>query len=88
MTLSPNINDREKDKFIDDPDGGTTVRVSDAVGGWVFDSVGRKIAVAYPTGTTETYTYYDTDGTTVRAVILVTYVASDKLEVSSVERTS
>jgi hypothetical protein len=55
--------------------------------GFLFGrATGRKIEVAYPTATTETYTYKD--GSTTLYVITVTYTDSGKTDLSSVERTS
>lgn len=56
------------------------------MGGFLTGKAGRKIDVAYPSGTTETYTYKD--GSTTLYVITVTYTDSSKANISSVERTS
>lgn len=54
--------------------------------GFLAFKQGRKIEIAYPSGTTETYTFKD--GTTTLFVITVTYTDSTKASLSSVERTT
>lgn len=56
------------------------------VDGFIVGKVGHKIEVAYPTATTETYTYYDE--TLLLCTIQVTYTDSTKENLSSVERTA
>lgn len=53
---------------------------------WIFQKVGRNIQVAYPSATTETYTFRQ-DSTTLY-VLTITYTSSAKTDLSSVERTS
>jgi len=57
------------------------------IGGFVNGRVGNKISVAYPTSTTETYTFYQNTSDVLMA-LLVTYTDSTKANLSSVERTS
>ncbi len=85
MSLSPNINNREFDKFVDTDSGNTAVRVID-VNGFINEAVGNKIEAAYPSATTETYTFKN--GATTYKVLLVTYTDSTKNNLSSVERTT
>jgi hypothetical protein len=65
---------------------------SDTVGnlktsdGFLVAAVGRKIVVAYPSATTETYTFKQ--DTTTLYVLTVTYVDATKADLSSVERTA
>lgn len=54
--------------------------------GFLADKLGRKIEVAYPSGSTETYTYKD--GTTTLFVVTVTYTDATKTVLTSVERTT
>jgi hypothetical protein len=54
--------------------------------GFLVGAVGRKIDVAYPSGTTETYTFKE--GSTTLYVYTVTYTDSTKANLSSVERTA
>lgn len=84
MTLSPNINNLEKGKFVESASGQTSVSVE--IAEYLAGVVGNKIEVAYPSATTETYTY--TDGVTTLKVITVTYTDSTKANLSSVERTA
>jgi len=53
---------------------------------WLSTKLGNKIEVAYPTTTTETYTFKD--GATTLYVLLVTYTTATKDILSSVERTA
>lgn len=85
MTLSPNINNLEADKFEETVDGKTAVRII-GTNDWLNGEVGNKITVAYPSATTETYTYKN--GATTYKVLLVTYTDSTKANVSEVERTA
>ena len=84
MALSPNINDLEKNKFFEDSQGNTAVRTL-LTGGFIDAAVGNKITVAYPTATTETYTFKN--GATTYRTLLVTYTDSTKENISEVERT-
>lgn len=57
------------------------------VGGFVNGRIGNKIVVAYPSSSTETYSYYQ-NTSELLLTILVTYTDSTKLSLSSVERTA
>lgn len=76
----------EEDKFTDNTEGNTAVRVIDSNAGFVSEAVANKIEVAYPTSTTETYTFKN--GATTYKVLTVTYTDSTKENISSVERTA
>jgi len=85
MPLSPNINNREFDKFVLDAEGNTAVRVlPDA--GWVSGQVGRKIEATYPNSVTEVYTY-KLNAATLFALTVV-YTTSSKEFIDYVERTA
>ena len=85
MTLSPNLTQREFDKFEESPEGLTAVRVLPGTG-WLSEAVGRKVTAAYPDGITEVYTY--SDGVTDLFEITVTYLSSSKEKIDTVERTA
>lgn len=85
MTLSPNINNLEKDKFVESVDGDTAVRTID-VSEWIGGDVGNKIEVTYPSATQEVYTYKN--GVTTYKVVTVNYTTSSKEFISDIERTA
>lgn len=85
MPLSPNINNREFDKFGLDAEGNTAVRVIPD-GGWVSGEVGRKIVATYPNSVTEVYTYKLNAATLF--VLTVVYTTSSKEFIDYVERTA
>lgn len=81
--LQRNINDRENDKFFENFQGETTVRVGDYVqASWDY------LSVAYPTSTQEVYTFKSggSGGTTI-ATVVVDYTDSTKDFISTVART-
>lgn len=61
--------------------------VLQVMNGFLLAKNGRSIAVAYPNGTTETYTYKESDATTIM-VITVVYTDSTKANISTVTRTA
>lgn len=61
-------------------------RVLDETMGFLSAQVTRKIIIAYPTTTTETYSHQT--GSTVHFVLTVTYTDATKANVSSIERTT
>lgn len=81
------VSDREKDKF-EEINGQTVVKVvpkniGSLLEGLAFDY----IAAAYPTSTTETYSYYSGgSGGTIVATITVAYTNPSKHILLSVER--
>lgn len=85
MTLNANKNTLEQQKFVESAEGNVAVRTLN-IGGFIDAAVGNKIIVAYPSATTETYTYKN--GATTYKVLLVTYTDSTKANVSEVERTA
>lgn len=85
MTLDLSKNTLEQQKFVETPEGNVAVRTLN-IGGFIDAAVGNKITVAYPSATTETYTYKN--GATTYKVLLVTYTDSTKANVSEVERTA
>ena len=85
MTMSTALGDREYFRYVQDAAGNTTVRVLD-VSSWLFEKVGRKIDVSYPSATTEQFDYYD--GVSLFMTILVTYTDATKANVDLVERTA
>lgn len=64
-------------------DATTSLKTSE---GFLSSSVGNKILIAYPSDTTETYTFKS--GDTVLYVITITYTNDTKTNLSSVERTT
>ena len=86
MPFRDNIHDREFDKFFE-IGGETAVRVGatgSVISGIPFDAIG----VTYPTSTTEVFEYY-VGGLAgdLQATVVVTYLTSDKIDISSVVRT-
>jgi hypothetical protein len=84
MTLPIHRTDREHKKFFETGDGKVGVRTGGSgtmLDGIVFD----EIQAAYPTSTTEIYTY-SLDGSQV-AIVTVTYSNASKNQVLSVVRT-
>lgn len=64
----------------------TEVDMLGTIDGFLAYAVNRKIVVAYPSATTETYSFQA--GSTVLMVYTVTYTDSTKASLSSVERTT
>lgn len=58
-----------------------------AAGSWLLQKAGRAINVTYPNGTTEVYTFVESDSTTVRAVTVV-YTDTTKASISSATRST
>lgn len=85
MTLDPSKNTLEQQKFVETPEGNVAVRTLN-IGGFIDATVGNKVTVAYPTTTTETYTFKN--GATTYKVLLVTYTDTTKEFISEVERTA
>lgn len=85
MSLNSNKNTLEQQKFVESAEGSVAVRTL-SLGNFVDAAVGNKITFAYPSATTETYTYKN--GATTYKVILVTYTDSTKANISEVERTA
>ena len=97
MAIPDNLKDRDHAAYIENPsDGGTDRRVHDlslnskltGVGGLLTGVEYDAVSVAYPTSTTETYTFY-TGGLagTLQATITLTYTSASKQELSSAVRT-
>lgn len=84
--MSRSREDREHDKFLEDFDGNTAVRIFN---GLLTGVVWDYLSVAYPTSTTETYTFREGgSGGTIVSVIAVAYTDATKNEISTVERTT
>lgn len=64
----------------------TSLDLAKATSGFLVNAVNNKINIAYPSATTETYTFVS--GGVTQYVITVTYTDSTKENVSSAERTS
>lgn len=86
MPLSENINNLEKDKFVD-VDGETTVKVT-SIGGLSVPSDSDSIVASYPNATTEVYEYKSggVSGTLLQT-ITVTYTDSTKEFIDTVVKT-
>lgn len=85
MTLSPNINNLEADKFEETVDGKTAVRII-GTNDWLNGEIGNKIVITYPSGTTEVYTFKN--GATTYKEYTLTYSSASKTELTLVERTA
>lgn len=87
MAFSPNIDDRERDKFFETGDGKTAVRVG-GVGSFLDGITYDSLSAAYPNATTEVYSYFEGGlAGTLKAIVTVVYVNSDKDDVLTVVRT-
>lgn len=90
MPLSPNINDRERDKFDLNSNDETCVRTcgESEVKNILIDVPHDSIVASYPNATTEVFEY-KTGGVlgTVVATVTVTYLSASKKEISSVIKT-
>lgn len=64
-----------------------TASVMKVMNGFLLAKNGRSIAIAYPSSTTETYTYKESDASTLM-VITVVYTDSTKANMSTVTRTT
>jgi hypothetical protein len=85
--FNDSIGDRNYDKFVETSDGSTAIRTSsigELLAGFKYDS----IVAAYPTTSSETYSYYNggVSGTLV-ATITVVYTDATKEVLTSVVRT-
>lgn len=89
MVMSNVLNDRERDKFKQGPNGETLVQTTIVDSGSLLEGITFDyIAVTYPTSSSEVYTYKSggSGGTTV-ATITVAYSDATKENITSVERT-
>lgn len=86
MTMSGFVDQREQDKFVETSDGETSVRVSSI--GSLLDGVDYDyISIAYPSDTTEVYSYKNGGSSgDVVVTITLTYTDSGKSRLSSVEK--
>lgn len=91
--ISDNINDRQKDSFIQDSaDQGTNRRVQfmntafNPIANWTLVKVGNNILASYPNSVTEVYRYREF--TTTIYEITVVYTTSSKDILDSVTRTA
>ena len=84
MTMSGFVDQREHDKFVETSNGLTSVRVS-SIGGLLDGIDYDYISIAYPTDTTEVYSYKKggVSGDVV-VTITLTYTDSGKSRLSSV----
>ncbi len=92
MPMSPNIRDREHDKFLEDANGDTSVRVglsAGALGSLLQGVAWDYVEVSYPTTIKEIYTFKTggVSGTTT-AVIEITYTDSTKNFLDNVYRSA
>ena len=90
--MSPNIRDREHDKFLEDANGDTSVRVGLSPGtlGSLLQGVAWDyVEVSYPSSTQETFTFKSggVSGTTT-AVIEITYTDASKQNLANVFRST
>lgn len=87
MAFSPNIDDRERDKFFETDDGETAVRVG-GVGSFLDGITYDALSATYPDAVTEIYSYFEGGlAGTLKATVTVVYVNSDKDDVLTVVRT-
>ena len=86
MTALPKSDcDREMDKFVENCDGTTSVKVT---GGIIADLVYDYVAASYPDSITEIYTFRKGgSGGTLLATVTIVYTDSTKVDISTAERT-
>jgi hypothetical protein len=85
MSMSPDIDDREHDKFYETPTGETTVKVTN-VAGFRLKAF-NYFEVAYPSTTRETYTFYSDLGGTLQDTITINYTDATKNYITDARRT-
>jgi hypothetical protein len=92
MAMSPNIKDREHDKFVETADGNTSVRVDLSSGslGSLLQGVSWDYVIeTEPTSTQEIYTFKSGGASgTITAVIEITYKTASKQSIDFVLRST